>query len=87
MWERVSARKRAAGFTWALAPLERLGNGPVVVEHWERTFARTGHGAARRARERGFAGVHANCFVKAFLAREENGQPQPCRPPSRPVRT
>jgi hypothetical protein len=78
MWERVSKRRAASGFNWTTAPVEKYANGPMLIEHWVRTFSREpasrahkGGKAARRRLER-FASVHANCNVKEFLCREEN---------------
>ena len=78
MWERVSERRRASGFNWTTAPVEKFANGPMLMEHWQKTFSRStgataqkGGKAVRRRLER-FASVHANCNVKQFLALEEN---------------
>ena len=78
MWERVSKRRVASGFNWTTAPVEKYANGPMLIEHWVRTFSREpasrGHKGGKGAKRRldRFASVHANCNVKEFLGREEN---------------
>ena len=67
MWERVSKRRRTAGFTWATTPVSSFANGPMVFEKWHTIFSQGTYQAA------GFVSVHANCNVKAFLMQEING--------------
>ena len=66
MWERVSARRSASGFTWTTASSAKFANGPLLIDQWHKTFSR------RRLRDEGYASVHANCNVKSFLAEERN---------------
>ena len=76
MWERVSARRSESGFTWTTAPLAKFANGPLLIDQWHRTFSR------RRLRVDGYASVHANCNVKAFLAEERNSGSFLLHPPA-----
>jgi len=76
MWERVSARRRAKGFTWTTPPVQQFANGPVLVDRWQKTFSQP------RMQDDGFASVHANCNVKAFLVDERNGASFLLHPPA-----
>ena len=67
MWRKCQAKQKAEGFTWDRLPLDRYGNGPVMVHHWT-SF---GTGAASGQQERGnassFLSIHANCNAKVLL--------------------
>jgi hypothetical protein len=90
MRQRIEAGRNASGFRWVEAPLMRYANGPLIVEHWNSTFGplagrRTVEAASQaraRARRQGFVSVHANCFVKEFLAAEANSDSFLLHPPS-----
>ena len=79
MWERVTARRRANGFTWTTASLTNFANGPVVFDQWQTTFSK------RRLRDDNYASVHANCNVKTFLAEERNSDSFLLHPPDPPT--
>jgi hypothetical protein len=86
MWEGVSSRRRASGFTWAVAPPMRFANGPMIVDHWNNTFRRSDGAAVDAAASpqpghAGFVSVHANCNVKAFLMAEEHSSSFLLHPP------
>ena len=78
MWERVSARRRANGFSWATAPLAKFANGPVLIDQWQRTFRKK----MLRGSSSDYSSVHANCNVKAFLTDERNSASFLLHPPA-----
>eukprot|EP00967_Tisochrysis_lutea_P066231 scaffold86246_cov33-Tisochrysis_lutea.AAC.1 len=72
MWLRLQDKQKTKGFTWTTMPLERYGNGPMLVHHWESRFGRSYEGAdATRAGP--FRSIHANCNTKSWLA-QDSGQ-------------
>ena len=39
-WRKLLEKQRAVGFTWEALPLEKFGNGPVLVDQWDEVFRR-----------------------------------------------
>jgi len=88
MWLRLLSAQKAKGFTWKTMPLERYGNGPILVHHWESMFGRSyGEGKAQLGDAPGIGGfrsIHANCNTKSWLAQDVRSrsfllQPKPLK--------
>ena len=60
-WRKLQERQRAVGFTWEALPLEKFGNGPLLVDQWTEVFRRR----VRPSFE--YLSIHANCNSKTWL--------------------
>lgn len=87
MWRRCLAKQRAEGFTWEVLPLDRYGNGPTMVEHWDSLFGPNAGSGADNQTGRQFRSIHANCNAKALLEHELGGTSVLTRPTPDPFGT
>jgi len=71
MWMRLKSKQTAKGFTWRALSLDKFGNGPMLVHHWDSHFSRPER--TPDAQSRGFLSIHANCNTKALLANDSSG--------------
>ena len=60
-WPELEEKQRAVGFTWEALPLEKFGNGPLLVDQWSEVFRRR----VRPSFE--YLSIHANCNSKTWL--------------------
>ena len=60
-WRKLQEKQRAVGFTWEALPLEKFGNGPLLVDQWSEVFRRR----VRPSFE--YLSIHANCNAKTWL--------------------
>ena len=75
-WLKLREKQRVVGFTWEMLPLERFGNGPLLVDGWQEVFR-------RRSRPKSdFLSVHANCNSKTWVEADTKGNSFLLRPRS-----
>ena len=87
MWRKCQARQRAEGFTWEALPLNRYGNGPTMVHHWDSLFGPEAGSGSDNQTGRQFRSIHANCNAKVLLERELGGTSVLTRPMPEPFGT
>lgn len=68
MWEKCKAKQEAKKFTWQMLPLDRFGNGAVLVHYWDAVFGKGATSTTRVSDAAGrFLSIHANCWTKQWL--------------------
>jgi hypothetical protein len=69
LWLRTLEKHRSKNFKWDTMPLDKYGNGPMLVHHWEGRFGR-GYDGDDASRAGPFRSIHANCNTKSWLAQD-----------------
>lgn len=87
LWRKCQARQRDEGFTWEALPLNRFGNGPTLVHHWDSLFGPGAGSGLDNETGRQFRSIHANCNAKVLLERELGGTSVLTRPMPEPFGT
>ena len=75
-WLKLREKQHAVGFSWEMLPLEKFGNGPLLVDRWQEVFRR------RSRPPSDFLSVHANCNSKTWVEADAKGNSFLLRPRS-----
>ena len=82
MWMRYRDQMEKKRFTWQVLPLEKYGNGAMLVDSWKSTFSAHAIPGATPSLG-GYLSIHANCFTKPWLVKESSARSFLLHPPGR----